>query len=138
MARDPKHLYARVSLLILASGFSLLGALSLISRAQKSWAVGSDIESDCCCLGSGISIFAGLIFLATACVCWRRRGVASRFAALDAQAFAPEAKLAELRLPIKEEFARDDSVLDDIPANQPLTCGSSRDSGKSRKVSAEF
>jgi len=110
----------------------------LISRAQKSWAVGSDIESDCCCLGSGISIFAGLIFLATACVYWRRRGVASRFAALDAQAFAPEAKLAELRLPIKEEFARDDSVLDDIPANRPLTCGSSRESGKSRKVSAEF
>ena len=138
MARDLKHIYAQVSLLILASGFSLLGALSLISRAQKSWAVDSDIERDCCCLGSGISIFAGLIFLATACVYWRKRAVASRFAALDVQAFAPEVKLAELRLPSKEEFARDGSVPDDIPGNRPLTCGSSREAGKSRKVSAKF
>ncbi len=138
MARDLKHLYARISLLILASGFSLLGALSLISRAQKSWAFGSDIESDCCYLGSGISIFAGLIFLATACVYWRRRGGASRLAALDARGFAPEAKLAEVRIPTKEEYARDDSVLDDIPANRPLTCGSSRESEKSRNVSARF
>jgi hypothetical protein len=138
MARDLKQLYARVSLLILASGFSLLGALSLISHAQKSWAIGSDIESDCCCLGSGISIFAGLIFLATACVCWRRRGVASRFAALDARGFAPEAKLVEPGLPTKEEFASDGSVLDDIPANRSLTCGSSRESEKSRNVSARF
>jgi len=138
MARDLKQLYARVSLLILASGFSLLGALSLMSRAQKSWAFGSDIESDCCYLGSGVSIFAGLIFLATACVYWRRRGVASRFAALDARGFAPEVKLAELRIPTKEEFARDGSVLDGIPANRPLTCGSGRESGKSRKISAKF
>jgi hypothetical protein len=90
MARDLKHLYARVSLVILASGFTLLGALSLISRAQKSWSFGSDIEGGCCCLGSGVSIFAGLIFLATACVYWRRRGGTSRRAALDARAFARE------------------------------------------------
>jgi hypothetical protein len=72
MSRNLKHLSAGVSLVILALGFSLLGALSFISRAQGNLAVVSDLENDCFWLGSGVSIFAGLIFLAAAFAYWRR------------------------------------------------------------------
>ena len=72
MSRDLKLLSTRVSLVILALGFSLLGALTLIYRAQGNWVVGPDLENDYCCPRSGASIFAGLIFLAAACAYWKR------------------------------------------------------------------
>ena len=72
MSRDLKLLSTRVSLVILAFGFSLLGALSLISRARANWALDPGLENDCCCLGGGVSIFAGLIFFGAACAYWRR------------------------------------------------------------------
>jgi hypothetical protein len=72
MSRNLKHLSTGVSLVILALGFSLLGALSFISRVQGNSAMASDLENNGCCLGSGVSIFAGLIFFAAACAYWRR------------------------------------------------------------------
>ena len=72
MSRDLKQLSTRVSLVMLALGSSLLGALTLIYRAQGNWELGPDLENDYCCLGSGASIFAGLIFLAAACAYWKR------------------------------------------------------------------
>jgi hypothetical protein len=72
MSRNLKNLSTRVSLVTLALGFSLLGALSLISRARENWALDPGLENDCCCVGGGVSIFAGLIFLAAAFAYWRR------------------------------------------------------------------
>jgi hypothetical protein len=72
MFRNLKYLYARISLLILAIGFTLLGALSLIGRAQEQWIAGSNLENDYCCLGGSFSIFAGMIFLGAAWL-YRRR-----------------------------------------------------------------
>jgi hypothetical protein len=72
MSRDLKQLSTRVSLVILALGFSFLGALTLIYRAQGNWPVGPDLENDYYCLGSAASFFAGLIFLAAACTYWKR------------------------------------------------------------------
>jgi hypothetical protein len=72
MSRKLKHLPAGVSLVILALGFCLLGALSFISRAQGNVVMVSDLENNCCWLGGGVSIFAGVIFLVAACAYWRR------------------------------------------------------------------
>jgi hypothetical protein len=73
MSRNLKHLSAGVSLLILALGFSFLGALSFFIRAPGNLPIVSHLENNFRWLGSGVSIFAGLIFLAAACVYWRRR-----------------------------------------------------------------
>jgi hypothetical protein len=72
MFKNLKYIYARISLLILALGFTLLGALSLIGHAQERWAAGSNLENDYCRLGGSFSIFAGIIFLGAAWVYWRR------------------------------------------------------------------
>ena len=72
MSRNLKHLSTGVSLVILSLGFSLLGALSFFSRAEGNLPILSDLENNCHWLGSGFSIFAGLIFLAAAYAYWRR------------------------------------------------------------------
>jgi hypothetical protein len=72
MSKDLKHLSAGVSLVMLALGFSLLGILSFIYHAKGNLAMASDLENECCYLGSGASIFAGAIFFAAACAYWRR------------------------------------------------------------------
>jgi hypothetical protein len=72
MSRNLQHISTRVSLVILALGFSLLGALSLVSRARENWALGAGLENDFSCLGGGVSIFAGLIFFGAACTYWKR------------------------------------------------------------------
>jgi hypothetical protein len=71
MFRDPKYISVRVSLVILASGFFLLGTLALVSRAQGNWTGEPCREADGCCLGSVVSIFTGVIFLGAACKYWR-------------------------------------------------------------------
>ena len=138
MAKDLKHLSTRASLVILACGFSLLGCLSLISRAQKSRAFDSELESDCCGLGSVISIVAGLIFLATACVYWRRRGGASRFAASGTQACAAKEEIADLRFTVEERSTHDYRVSEGVSANRAIACGSSHETDKRRKISVVF
>ena len=72
MSRNLRHISTRVSLVILALGFSLLGALSVISRARGNWELDPGLENDFCFLGGGVSIFAGLIFFGAACAYWRR------------------------------------------------------------------
>jgi hypothetical protein len=72
MSRNLKDPFAGVSLVILALGFSLLGSLSFFSRAHGNLSIVSDFENNFRWLGSGVSIFAGLIFLAAACAYWRR------------------------------------------------------------------
>jgi hypothetical protein len=72
MLRNLRHISTRVSLVILALGFSLLGALSLISRVLGNWALSPGLENDYCFVGGGVSIFAGLIFFGAACAYWRR------------------------------------------------------------------
>jgi hypothetical protein len=138
MSKDLKHLSTRVSLVILACGFSSLGCLSLVSRAQKSWAFGSELESDCCCLGSVVSIIAGMIFLATACVYWRRRGETSRFAASDTHSCAAKEEVGDFVFPVEEQLTRDYCVFEGAPANPAIACGSGQVTDKRRKLSVTF
>jgi hypothetical protein len=72
MSRNLKNLSTGVSLVILSLGFSLLGALSFVSRADGNLPILSDLENNWHWLGSSFSIFAGLIFLAAACAHWKR------------------------------------------------------------------
>jgi hypothetical protein len=70
MSRDLKRASARISLVILALGFSLLGILSYIHRLQGELGMESAVDQNCCVAGSVGSLFAGAVFLA-ACLCWR-------------------------------------------------------------------
>lgn len=71
MSRDFKYASARVSLVVLALGFSLLGILSFIHRLQGELGMESAVDQNCCVAGGAFSLFAGAVFLA-ACLCWRR------------------------------------------------------------------
>jgi hypothetical protein len=72
MSRDFKRASARISLVILALGFSLLGILSFIHRLQGELGMElSAVDQNCCVAGGAFSLFAGAVFLA-ACLCWRR------------------------------------------------------------------
>ena len=73
MSKDLKYLFAGVSLVTLALGFSLLGILSFVYQAQGYSATVSDLENNYSYLGSGVSIFAGAIFFAAARAYWKRR-----------------------------------------------------------------
>jgi hypothetical protein len=68
MRKKIKHLFARISLLLLALGFCLLGILSLFSRAERAPAQASHLENGCCYAGGSLSILVGAIFLSAACV----------------------------------------------------------------------
>jgi hypothetical protein len=72
MLSNLKYIYTRISLLILALGFTLLGALSLIGHASNEWAQGSNLENGYSSFGGGASIFAGIIFLGATWM-YRRR-----------------------------------------------------------------
>jgi hypothetical protein len=72
MSRDLKHLSARVGLIMLAVGFSLLGFLSFFFHASGEIAVGSDMEQPFGYLGGSVSVFLGAVFLAVACTYCRR------------------------------------------------------------------
>jgi hypothetical protein len=72
MSRDLKHLSARVGLIMLALGFSLLGLLSFFFRADGDLGIRPNMEQLCGYLGGGISVFLGAVFLAVACTYWRR------------------------------------------------------------------
>jgi hypothetical protein len=72
MSRDLKHLYARVGLMMLALGFSLLGFLSFFVHANGDLAMGPNMEQLCCNLGGGLSVCLGAVFFAVACTYWRR------------------------------------------------------------------
>jgi hypothetical protein len=72
MSRDLERTSARISLLMLALGFSLLGIMSFISRQQGALAIASGVEQNCCVAGSAASVLAGAIFLVAACIYWRR------------------------------------------------------------------
>jgi hypothetical protein len=72
MSRDLERTSARISLLMLALGFSLLGIMSFISRQQGELAIASGVEQNCCVAGSAASVLAGAIFLGAACIYWRR------------------------------------------------------------------
>jgi hypothetical protein len=72
MSRNLKRASAGISLVMLALGFSLLGALSFLNRLHGELAAASGVEQNCCVAGSAVSVFAGSIFLIAACVYWRR------------------------------------------------------------------
>jgi hypothetical protein len=72
MSSDVKHLSARIGLMILAAGFTLLGLLALVNRAHSNMTDASVLEDNCCIIGGIISICAGSIFLVAAWVYWRR------------------------------------------------------------------
>ncbi|MBV8141117.1 MAG: hypothetical protein JOZ60_03635 [Verrucomicrobia bacterium] len=66
-----KRASARISLVLLALGFSFLGILSFINREQGEPAISSALEHSCCFAGSAASLFAGAVFLVAACLHWR-------------------------------------------------------------------
>jgi hypothetical protein len=58
-------LAARASLAVLASGFSLLGLITVVWHS-------TGLENQSCYLGGAASVFVGAIFFAAACAYWRR------------------------------------------------------------------
>jgi hypothetical protein len=72
MPRDLKHLSTRVSLILLALGFSLLGFLSFFFHAKGDLALGPSLELHCRYLGGCFSFFLGAVFFGVACTYWRR------------------------------------------------------------------
>ena len=72
MSQDQKNLPARISLVILALGFSLLGILSYINRPEGDSAIAGALGDRCCVVGSLVSVLAGSIFLIAACLSWSR------------------------------------------------------------------
>ncbi len=72
MSRNPKQTSTGISLLTLAFGFSLLGILSFLNRLQGELAIASAVENNFCVAGSAVSVLAGMVFLAAACIYWRQ------------------------------------------------------------------
>jgi hypothetical protein len=72
MSRNSKQTSTGISLLTLAFGFSLLGILSFLNRVQGGLAIASALENNFCVAGSAVSVLAGMIFLAAACIYWRQ------------------------------------------------------------------
>jgi hypothetical protein len=72
MSRNPKQTSTGISLLTLAFGFSLLGILSFLNRLQGELAIASTVENNFCVAGSAVSVLAGMVFLAAACIYWRQ------------------------------------------------------------------
>jgi hypothetical protein len=72
MSRNPKQTSTGISLLTLAFGFSLLGILSFFNRLQGELAIASVVENNFCVAGSVVSVLAGIVFLAAACIYWRQ------------------------------------------------------------------
>jgi hypothetical protein len=70
--RDIKSLSAVTSLAVLAGGFILLGLLALTSRGHQDVSGDTLLESNCCIVGSIISIVAGAIFLVAGWIYWNR------------------------------------------------------------------
>jgi hypothetical protein len=58
-----QYLSARISLAVLAVGFTLLGLLSLTNRRHEDLVGATILENTCCVTGGVISIVAGAIFL---------------------------------------------------------------------------
>jgi hypothetical protein len=67
-----KLLAARASLVVLASGFSLLGLVSFVWRSKDRLAMPSGLENQSHYLGAAASVFVGAIFFAAVCAYWRR------------------------------------------------------------------
>jgi hypothetical protein len=72
MSRDQKNISARISLAILALGFSLLEILSFINRPEGDSAIATALANNCCVVGSLVSMLAGSVFLIAACISWGR------------------------------------------------------------------
>jgi len=72
MSRSFKRAIAGISLIILALGFSLLGILSFLNRLHGELAIAPAVEQNCCVAGSAVSVCAGGVFLAAACIYWKR------------------------------------------------------------------
>ena len=72
MSQDQKNLSARISLAILAVGFSLLGILSFINRPEGDSAMATSLANNGCVAGSLVSVLAGSVFLIAACSSWSR------------------------------------------------------------------
>jgi hypothetical protein len=72
MSRNPKQTSTGISLLTLAFGFSLLGILSFLNRLQGELGFASAVENNFYVAGSAVSVLAGMIFLAAACIYWRQ------------------------------------------------------------------
>ena len=72
MSQDQKNLSARISLAILAVGFSLLGILSFINRPEVDSAMAASLANNGCVAGSLVSMLAGSVFLIAACSSWSR------------------------------------------------------------------
>src|ERR1700688_4551347 len=71
MSRNLKRASAGISLLMLALGFSLLGALSFLNRLHGELGIASAVEQNCCVAGSAASVLAGSVFLVAACLYWK-------------------------------------------------------------------
>jgi hypothetical protein len=67
-----KDFSAGISLAILATGFILLGILTLANRRPENLPGPTAFEKDFCLTGSIISILAGGLFLLAGCLYWTR------------------------------------------------------------------
>jgi hypothetical protein len=72
MSKNLKQTSTGLSLLTLAFGFSLLGVLTFLHRWQEELVIASAVEKSYCLAGSAVSVLAGMIFFAAACIYWRR------------------------------------------------------------------
>jgi hypothetical protein len=71
MSKNLKRASARISLVMLALGFSFLGILPFINRLQGEPPIASALEQNGCVAGSAASLLAGAVFLVAACIYWR-------------------------------------------------------------------
>jgi hypothetical protein len=76
--RDIKSLSALISLAVLAIGFTLLGLLALANQRNETVADATVLESNCCVIGSIVSIIAGAIFLLAGWIYWNRSAAIDR------------------------------------------------------------
>jgi hypothetical protein len=70
--RSIQYLLARLSLAVLAAGFTLLGLLVLTKGPHEASAGAPVLEDNCRFIGSIVSILTGVIFLIAGWVSWSR------------------------------------------------------------------
>jgi hypothetical protein len=66
-----QNLSTGISLVILSTGFLLIGILSYLNRPQANVASHS-LDTSCCLVGSSVSLITGAAFLVAAWLYWNR------------------------------------------------------------------
>jgi hypothetical protein len=66
-----QNLSTGISLVVLSTGFLLLGILSYLNRPHANVASHS-LDTSCCLVGSGVSLITGAAFLVAAWLYWNR------------------------------------------------------------------